>query len=85
MEAIDSARGSIGAEHGLPFFYPSMGEQKMPKHEGCFDCGRLDIELLTSITVSGAPRQTVRGLIKPGANSVALCDECKAKEEAKKS
>lgn len=51
------------------------------KNGGCFDCGRTE-EVLTSTTVSPAPRQTSRGLIPPGCGSVALCNECLKRERA---
>lgn len=45
------------------------------KHGGCFDCGRTD-GLLHSVTVPPVPRRTSRGVMPPGADSIALCDEC---------
>lgn len=53
------------------------------KHGGCFDCGTLKQKVLTSITIKVRPRETNRGVVKPGASSVALCDACleKAKRD----
>lgn len=56
-----------------------MTEQK-PKHGGCFDCGRTDTDMLFSVTAPPTPRETFRGTVKAGADSVALCEDCAEKE-----